>query len=102
MGVLRSSSCLIRSRKPGAGLRGSSEGKVADRGVLNSLSRADRGVLSSLGKADRGVFSWPGRADRGVLSSLGTADLGASSVGRLGVLSADKTGLDDADGMIDN
>lgn len=34
MGVLRSSSCLMMSRKPGAGLLGNSEGRAADRGVL--------------------------------------------------------------------
>ena len=35
MGVLVSSSCLTTSRSPGAGLLGSSEGRVADRGVLS-------------------------------------------------------------------
>lgn len=34
MGVLMSSSCLIMSRKPGAGLLGNSEGRAADRGGL--------------------------------------------------------------------
>lgn len=113
MGVFRSSSRLIRSRKPGAGLRGSSDGNVADRGVLSSLSRADRGVLnplsradrgvvSSLGRADRGVLSSIVRADRGVLSSLGRADLGASSLRKLGVLRAGNTGFADAEDMIDS
>ena len=35
IGVLASSSCLMTSRSPGAGLRGSSEGRVADLGVLS-------------------------------------------------------------------
>ena len=113
MGVFRSSSRLITSRKPGAGLRGCSDGKVADRGVLssfsradrgalNSLSRADRGVVSSLGRADRGVLSSIARADRGVLSSLGRADLGASIWIRPGVLRAGKTGFGDTDDMMDS
>lgn len=34
IGVLMSSSCLIMSRKPWAGLLGSSDGSIADRGVL--------------------------------------------------------------------
>ena len=112
MGVFRSSSCLITSSKPGAGLRGSSDGRVADRGVLsslsradrgclNSLSKADRGVVSSLGRADRGVLSSEARADRGVLSSLGRADLGASGRRRLGVLRAGNTGFADAEDMVD-
>lgn len=111
MGVFRSSSCLITSRKPGAGLRGCSDGRVADRGVLsslrradrgclNSLSKADRGVVSSLGRADRGVLSSLGRADRGVLSPLARADLGPSGRRRLGVLRAGKTGLGEAEDMI--
>ncbi len=112
MGVLRSSSCLITSSQPDAGLRGSSEGNVADRGVLNfsrraegggfiSPGRADRGVQSSLGTADRGVRRSLGRADRGIFSSLGRADLGTSSCGKVGVLSGGKTGLGVAEGMMD-
>lgn len=112
MGVFRSSSCFITSSKPDAGLRGCSDGKVADRGVLsslrraergclNSFSKAERGVVSSLGRADRGVLSSLGRADRGVLSSLGRADLGPSGRRRLGVLRAGKTGFADAEDMID-
>lgn len=83
MGVLRSSSCLIISRKPGAGLRGSSEGSVAD-----------RGVLSPEGSADRGVRNSEGRADRGVLMD------GRLGVWIDGVLRAGKAGLGEAEGMM--
>lgn len=83
MGVLRSSSCLMISRKPGAGLRGSSEGSVADRGVVSPDGRADRGVRNSEGRADRGVL---------MVGSLG--------VWMVGVLRAGKVGLGDAEGMM--
>lgn len=36
IGVFRSSSCLIMSRKPRAGLLGSSDGSIAERGVLRT------------------------------------------------------------------
>lgn len=47
MGVLMSSSCLMMSRKPEAGLLGSSDGKVAERGVLSdgNLGVGTVGVL---------------------------------------------------------
>ena len=46
IGVLVSSSCFITSSKPGAGLLGSSEGRVADLGVLSAGSSGfgERGV----------------------------------------------------------
>lgn len=83
MGVLRSSSCLMMSRKPGTGLLGSSEGKVADRGVVSPEGKADRGVTNSEGNADRGV--------------LIAGRLGAWIVG---VLRAGKVGLGDTEGMM--
>lgn len=39
MGVRMSSSCLMMSRKPAAGLLGSSDGSVAERGVLSDGNR---------------------------------------------------------------
>lgn len=47
IGVLRSSSCLITSSIPGAGLLGSSDGRVIDDGVFRAgrAGFGDRGVL---------------------------------------------------------
>ena len=55
IGVLVSSSCLITSSMPGAGLLGSSEGMVADLGVLSGGSSGfgERGV-SMVGRSGFG------------------------------------------------
>lgn len=82
MGVVKSSSCLITSRKPGAGLLGSSDGSVADRGVFNPGGNADRGVLSRDGTADRGVLM-----------------VGRLGVLMVGVLRGGKVGFGEVDGM---
>ena len=74
MGVFRASSCLMTSRKPGAGLRGSSDGKVADRGVFNPAGRADRGVFR----------------------------LGRLGIRIVGVLRAGKVDFGEVDGMVDD
>ena len=61
MGVFTSSSCLITSRCPTAGLFGSSDGRVAETGVLSEgrLCLGDRGDLGTLmvGVGRAGVVS---------------------------------------------
>lgn len=83
MGVRMSSSCLMMSRKPDAGLLGSSDGSVAERGVLSDgpLRVCPVGVL------------W------------GACVVGVLSDGRLGicidgVFRAGRVGLGEADGMM--
>lgn len=47
IGVFKSSSCLMTSSRPGCGLLGSSDGRVADLGVLRAgrLGLGDLGVM---------------------------------------------------------
>ena len=83
MGVLMSSSCLITSRRPDAGLLGSSDGRVAERGVLSD---------GNFGVGMVGVL-------------FGACEVGVLSVGRLGiwidgVFSAGRVGFGEAEGMI--
>ena len=86
IGVLVSSSCLITSSKPGAGLLGSSEGRVADLGVLSA---------GSSGFGERGV-RMVGRDDSDAVDFKGDG-LDCSTIGGEGSVEVDSG---EAEGMV--
>lgn len=96
MGVRMSSSCLMMSRKPDAGLLGSSEGRVAERGVLrDGILRV--GKLKDVWRLGVGRLEDVLRLGVGMVGKDGDGRLGIWTVG---VLRAGNAGFGDVEGMI--